>query len=95
MFIVHVHCSLFMFIVHCSHGATLIFDDVFYLKHSLHFPTQPVSCLPATPFQSNSIKQIVVAPSPAPFRSTEIMPTVQTSLNYYSSIQHESSEKLY
>ena len=30
MFIVHVHCSLFMFIVHCSHGATLIFDDVFY-----------------------------------------------------------------
>ena len=29
MFIVHVHCSLFMFIVHCSHGATLIFDDVF------------------------------------------------------------------
>ena len=31
MFIVHVHCSLFMFIVHCSHGATLIFDDVFSL----------------------------------------------------------------
>ena len=31
MFIVHVHCSLFMFIVHCSHGATLIFDDVFFL----------------------------------------------------------------
>ena len=31
MFIVHVHCSLFMFIVHCSHGATLIFDDVFYM----------------------------------------------------------------
>ena len=30
MFIVHVHCSLFMFIVHCSHGATLIFDDVFF-----------------------------------------------------------------
>ena len=29
MFIVHVHCSLFMFIVHCSHGATLIFDDLF------------------------------------------------------------------
>ena len=29
MFIIHVHCSLFMFIVHCSHGATLIFDDVF------------------------------------------------------------------
>ena len=33
MFIVHVHCSLFMFIVHCSHGATLIFDDVFFVKH--------------------------------------------------------------
>ena len=32
MFIVHVHCSLFMFIVHCSHGATLIFDDVFLVK---------------------------------------------------------------
>ena len=32
MFIVHVHCSLFMFIVHCSHGATLIFDDVFLSK---------------------------------------------------------------
>ena len=31
MFIVHVHCSLFMFIVHCSHGATLIFDDLFFL----------------------------------------------------------------
>ena len=31
MFIVHVHCSLFMFIVHCSHGATLIFDDVFII----------------------------------------------------------------
>ena len=30
MFIVHVHCSLFMFIVHCSHGATLIFDDLFH-----------------------------------------------------------------
>ena len=29
MFIVHVHCSLFMFIVHCSHGATLIFDVLF------------------------------------------------------------------
>ena len=29
MFIVHVHCSLFMFIVNCSHGATLIFDDLF------------------------------------------------------------------
>ena len=34
MFIVHVHCSLFMFIVHCSHGATLIFDDVFLYRHS-------------------------------------------------------------
>ena len=32
MFIVHVHCSLFMFIVHCSHGATLIFDDLFWTK---------------------------------------------------------------
>ena len=32
MFIVHVHCSLFMFIVHCSHGATLIFDDLFKAK---------------------------------------------------------------
>ena len=32
MFIVYVHCSLFMFIVHCSHGATLIFDDVFFFK---------------------------------------------------------------
>ena len=32
MFIVHVHCSLFMFIVHCSHGATLIFDDLFFFK---------------------------------------------------------------
>ena len=32
MFIVHVHCSLFMFIVHCSHGATLIFDDVFLVS---------------------------------------------------------------
>ena len=32
MFIVHVHCSLFMFIVHCSHGATLIFDDLFFTK---------------------------------------------------------------
>ena len=32
MFIVHVHCSLFMFIVHCSHGATLIFDDLFKPK---------------------------------------------------------------
>ena len=31
MLIVHVHCSLFMFIVHCSHGATLIFDDVFFV----------------------------------------------------------------
>ena len=35
MFIVHVHCSLFMFIVHCSHGATLIFDDVFQLHMSI------------------------------------------------------------
>ena len=26
------HCSLFMFIVHCSHGATLIFDDVFIVE---------------------------------------------------------------
>ena len=32
MFIVHVHCSLFMFIVHCSHGATLIFDDLLKYK---------------------------------------------------------------
>ena len=32
MFIVHVHCSFFMFIVHCSHGATLIFDDLFCTK---------------------------------------------------------------
>ena len=35
MFIVHVHCSLFMFIVHCSHGATLIFDDVFLYSRCL------------------------------------------------------------
>ena len=33
MFVVHVHCSLFMFIVHCSHGATLIFDDVFLISY--------------------------------------------------------------
>ena len=38
MFIVHVHCSLFMFIVHCSHGATLIFDDLYsYPFILLHF----------------------------------------------------------
>ena len=34
MFIVHVHCSLFMFIVHCSHGATLIFDDLFIINYT-------------------------------------------------------------
>ena len=37
MFIVHVHCSLFMFIVHCSHGATLIFDDLFYFQCQILF----------------------------------------------------------
>ena len=48
MFIVHVHCSLFMFIVHCSHGATLIFDDLYKLElndilhphHHHHYPYQ-------------------------------------------------------
>ena len=48
MFIVHVHCSLFMFIVHCSHGATLIFDDVFYLAY--------------TPLPSGKRCQVVVLP---------------------------------
>ena len=53
MFIVHVHCSLFMFIVHCSHGATLIFDDVFFTHSDSTFHVKPKLVNTSKPSSTN------------------------------------------
>ena len=67
MFIVHVHCSLFMFIVHCSHGATLIFDDVFSIKLILCLvlvqPNQ-IQPNPINPTRTNRIRSNPIQSTP-------------------------------